>query len=435
MADLHARLTDFLCRHRIQLNLVASSPRQGGTMLLISLGCAELDEERLQIGLINEPGNLGMLSGCRHNQPDNPRSEHDMNRLLLITAQLAWLKWHLQELARAGSCPDGWIERHSQLAQRLMQPRVADASGSYEPSFDGALLNDVDDLLQSIDRTPGSRRLPDPDQPVLILTIKDHTYNRNEGEFLRLLALVQQSGGSLVFTTRHPHDCFHSFLLRRTVHFLSAAGTITNREITDVVALLLHSQAKDFDSEHALTRFAHWIEAGFSGSGDRIDLERLLSFVGKQDGEPITATDLHNAGQRIWQHCLSIIQISYANSERYLQLARERLPASTHLVDFDALLQQPDAYCSDLARTIPWIKALHSRDWDPDRLSDFINIPEAFVLPGSEIERNVWFKDTLSSTAIRPRSGRHTKLNVLATHDPQAAAELERAHRAVLALG
>jgi hypothetical protein len=38
MADLHARLRACLQRQRIQLNVIASSPRQGGTMLLICLG-------------------------------------------------------------------------------------------------------------------------------------------------------------------------------------------------------------------------------------------------------------------------------------------------------------------------------------------------------------------------------------------------------------
>lgn len=433
MVDLHTRLRAFLCHRRIQLNVVASSPRHGGTMLLISLGCAELAEGRQAIGLVNEPGNLGVLPGCRHDQADNPRSEVDMDRLLLITVQLAWLQWHLQELVRAGGCNDGWIERHSELARRLRQPRVADASGRYDASFDAALLSDLEDLLQSLDREADGPRFPAPDQPPLLLTIKEHTYNRNEGEFLRLLALVQDSDGSLVFTTRRPDDCFHSFLLRRTVHFLSAAGTITNREIAEVVMLLLAPAAKAGDPEQALTCLSSWATTGFRDSADRIDLQRLLSFVGKKAGDRLTATDLQEAGQRIWRHCLSIMQISYANTERYLQLARDRLPASTHRVDFDALLEQPDAYCSELARTIPWIKTLRSRNWDPERLRDLINIPEAFVLPGSEIERNVWFQDTLSSTGIRPRTGRQTRLDLLAEHAPQAAADLERAYRAVLA--
>ena len=58
-----------------------------------------------------------------------------------------------------------------------------------------------------------------------------------------------------------------------------------------------------------------------------------------------------------------------------------------------------------------------------------------FVLPGSEIERNVWFKDTLSATGIRPRTDRQTGPELLQILDPQAATDLEHAYQAVLALG
>lgn len=435
MAELHARLRAFLRHRRIQLNVVASNPRQGGTMLLIALGCAQLAEGRQAIGLVNEPGNLGVLPGCRHDQADNPRRDVDMERLLLITAQLAWLQWRLRQQMRAGGCQDGWIERQRELARRLCQPRIPDAEGRYEPGFDARLLADLEALLQSLDGEDGAQRIPAPEQPPLILTVKEHTYNRNEAEFLRLLALVQESGGSLLFTTRRPSDCFHSFLLRRTVHFLSAAGTITNREIAEVVTRLLPAGPEAADPGPALEDLERWATAGFSGSGDRIDRQRLLAFVGKAPGDSIAATDLQRAGQRIWEHSLGIIQISYANTERYLRLARERLPASTHRVEFDALLEQPDAYLGELAGSIPWIEAFRSRDWDPERLRTFVNIPEAFVLPGSAIERNVWFKDTLSATGIRPRTERHTGPELLQVLDPQAAAELDRTYQAVLALG
>jgi hypothetical protein len=435
MAELHARLRAFLRHRRIQLNVVASNPRQGGTMLLIALGCAHLAEGHQAIGLVNEPGNLGVLPGCRHDQADNPRRDVDMQRLLLITAQLAWLQWRLQQQMRTGGCEVGWIERQRELAQRLCQPRIHDAEGRYDPGFDTRLLADVEALLQSLDGEDGSHRIPATEQPPLILTVKEHTYNRNEAEFLRLLALVQESGGSLLFTTRRPSDCFHSFLLRRTVHFLSAAGTITNREIAAVVRRLLPAGPEAADPGPALEDLERWATAGFSSSGDRIDRQRLLAFVGKAPGDSIAAADLQQAGQRIWAHGLDIIQISYANTERYLRLARERLPASTHLVDFDALLEQPDTTLSALARRIPWIQAFRSRDWDPECLRNVVNIPEAFVLPGSEIERNVWFKDTLSATGIRPRTDRQTGLELLQVLNPQAAAALEHAHQAVLALG
>lgn len=404
-------------------------------MLLIALGCAHLAEGRRAIGQVNEPGNLGVLPGCRHDQTANPRREVDMDRLLLIAAQLALLQWRLQERMGAGGCRDGWIERHRELARRLRQPRIPDAEGRYDPSFDVRLLTDVEALQQSLDGEDGGHRIPASDQPSLILTIKEHTYNRNEGEFLRLLALVQESGGSLLFTTRRPSDCFHSFLLRRTVHFLSAAGTITNREIAEVVTRLLPTGPEAADPGPALEDLERWATAGFSGSGDRINRQRLLAFVGKAPGDSIAAADLQRAGQRIWEHSLGIIQISYANTERYLRLARERLPASTHLVDFDALLERPDATLSALARTIPWIEAFRSRDWDPVCLRSVVNIPEAFVLPGSEIERNVWFKDTLSATGIRPRTDRRTGPELLQVLDPLAATDLERAYQAVLALG
>jgi hypothetical protein len=435
MAELHARLRDFLRHRRIQLNVVASNPRQGGTMLLIALGCAHLAEGRQAIGLVNEPGNLGVLPGCRHDQADNPRRDVDMERLLLITAQLAWLEWRLRQQMRTGGCEIGWIERQRELARRLCQPRIHDAEGRYDPGFDARLLADVEALLQSLDGEDGAHRIPASEQPPLILTVKEHTYNRNEAEFLRLLALVQESGGSLLFTTRRPDDCFHSFLLRRTVHFLSAAGTITNREIAAVVRRLLPAGPEAADPGPALEDLERWATAGFSGSGDRIDRNRLLAFVGKAPGDSIAAADLQQAGQRIREHSLGIIQISYANTERYLRLARERLPASTHLLDFDALLERPDATLSALARTIPWIEAFRSRDWDPECLRSVVNIPEAFVLPGSEIERNVWFKDTLSATGIRPRTDRQTGPELLQLLDPQAATDLERAYQAVLAIG
>lgn len=435
MAELHSRLQAFLRHRRIQLNVVASNPRQGGTMLLIALGCAQLAEGRQAIGLVNEPGNLGVLPGCRHDQADNPRSEVDMERLLLITTQLAWSQWRLQELTRSGGCRDGWIERQRELTRRLRQPRIPDAEGRYDPSFDARLLADGEALLQSLDGAEGGHRIPAPEQPPLILTVKEHTYNRNEGEFLRLLALVQESGGSLLFTTRRPDDCFHSFLLRRTVHFLSAAGTITNREIAAVVMRLLPTGPEAADPGRALEDLERWTTTGFSGSGDRLDRQRLLAFVGKAAGDSITAADLHRAGQQIWEHCLGIMQISYANTERYLRLGCERLPAATHLVDFDALLERPDAYLGELARTIPWIGAFRSSNWDPERLRNVVNIPEAFVLPGSEIERNVWFRDTFSATGIRPRTERQARPELQQGLDPQAAAELDRTHRAVLALG
>ena len=260
MAELHDQLGTFLRERRIQLNVVASSPRQGGTMLLICLGCAELSEGRQAIGLLNEPGNLGVLPGCRHNQTSNPRSEVDMDRLLLIGAQLALLQWRLQG---------------------------------------------------RLDLEAGDRQGAAPVQPPLILTIKEHTYNRNEAEFLRLLTLVKDSGGSLLFTTRRPDDCFHSFPLRRTVHFLSAEGNVTNQEITDVVTrLLLPSDPADTDPGLSMPFLEHCATAGFSGSGDRIDLQRLRSFVGKSAGDSIDLADLRRAGQRIWDHGMDIMQIS-----------------------------------------------------------------------------------------------------------------------------
>lgn len=435
MAELHNRLRAFLRHRRIQLNVVASNPRQGGTMLLIALGCAHLAEGRQAIGLVNEPGNLGVLPGCRHDQADNPRRDVDMERLLLITTQLAWLQWRLRQQINAGGCRDGWIERQRELDRRLRQPRIPDAEGRYDHGPDARLLADGEALLQSLDGEDGGHRIPAPEQPPLILTVKEHTYNRNEAEFLRLLALVQESGGSLLFTTRRPDACFHSFLLRRTVHFLSAAGTITNREIAAVVTRLLPTGPEAADPGPALEDLERWATAGFSGSGDRIDRQRLLAFVGKAPGDSIAAADLQRAGQRIWAHSLDIIQISYANTERYLRLASERLAASTHRVDFDALLQRPDATLSGLARTIPWIQAFRSRDWDPECLRSVVNIPEAFVLPGSEIEHNVWFKETLSATGLRPRTERQTGPELLQALDPQAAAELERAYQAVPALG
>ncbi|MCP9899371.1 hypothetical protein KBZ12_00115 [Cyanobium sp. Cruz CV13-4-11] len=60
----------------------------------------------------------------------------------------------------------------------------------------------------------------------------------------------------------------------------------------------------------------HCATAGFSGSGDRIDLQRLRSFVGKSAGDSIDLADLRRAGQRIWDHGMDIMQISQANTER-----------------------------------------------------------------------------------------------------------------------
>jgi hypothetical protein len=65
-------------------------------------------------------------------------------------------------------------------------------------------------------------------------------------------------------------------------------------------------------------------------------------------------------------------------------------------------------------------------------LRTFINVPEAFVLPGSEIERNVWFKDTLSATGIRPRKAKDSRPEGLLHRDPQACTELQHAYRALL---
>jgi hypothetical protein len=176
----------------------------------------------------------------------------------------------------------------------------------------------------------------------------------NEGELLRLLALVRESGGSLLFTTRRPDDCFHSFLLRRTVHFLSAEGNVTNQEITDVVTrLLLPSDPADTDPGLSMPFLEHCATAGFGGSGDRIDLQRLRSFVGKSAADSIDLADLRKAGQRIWDHGMEIMQISYANTERYGRLAQDCLPEATHLVDFDALLSAPDGTLGSLAQKIP----------------------------------------------------------------------------------
>ena len=433
MAELHDQLGTFLRERRIQLNVVASSPRQGGTMLLICLGCAELSEGRQAIGLLNEPGNLGVLPGCRHNQTPNPRSEVDMDRLLLIGAQLALLQWRLEGRMVAGGCEDGWIERHRDLARRLGLPRIPGADGHYDPRVDATLLADVEALQGRLDLEAGDRQAAAPVQPPLILTIKEHTYNRNEAEFLRLLTLVKDSGGSLLFTTRRPDDCFHSFLLRRTVHFLSAKGNVTNQEITDVVTrLLLPSDPADADPGLGMEFLEHYATAGFSGSGDRIDLQRLRSFVGKSAGDSIDLADLRRAGQRIWDHGMDIMQISYANTERYGRLAQDCLPEATHLVDFDALLSAPDATLGSLAQEIPWVQSIPSSNWDHSRLRTFVNVPEAFVLPGSEIERNVWFKDTLSATGIRPRKARDSRPEGLLDRDPQACAELQHAYRALL---
>ncbi|MFN5192920.1 MAG: hypothetical protein ACK5E6_00635 [Cyanobacteriota bacterium] len=176
MADLHARLRACLQRQRIQLNVIASSPRQGGTMLLICLGCAELAEARQAIGLVNEPGNLGVLPGCRHDQTDNPRNEADMDRLLLITAQLAGLRWRLGQ--GDNNSDDGWIKRQRELERRLGQARIAGADGRYDPRFDQTLLADVEALKASLDHGDDCHRVPAADQPPLILTVKEHTYNQ-----------------------------------------------------------------------------------------------------------------------------------------------------------------------------------------------------------------------------------------------------------------
>ena len=52
MADLHARQLAFLLERRIQINTIAFSPRQGGTMLLICLS-AEGDVTNQEISLIS----------------------------------------------------------------------------------------------------------------------------------------------------------------------------------------------------------------------------------------------------------------------------------------------------------------------------------------------------------------------------------------------
>lgn len=435
MPDLNARLRSLLLQQRIQLNLIASNPRQGGTMLLIGLGCAELAAGRQVIGLWNEPGNLGVLPGCRFDAAENPRREADMDRLLLIAAQLALLQHHLQELGSAGGCDDRWLDRHRELRRRLLLPRIPGSDGGYDPRFDDTLLAEVEALRERVERHAASSRQGSAAQerPPLLLTIKEHNYNRNEAEFRRLLALVKDSGGHVLFTTRRPADCFHSFLLRRTVHFLSAEGNVSNREIAEVVErLLLPAAAGSEDPQAMLAALARWASEGFSGSGDRLDLERLRAFVGKAPGEPIDTADLRRAGQRIWDHALEILQISYANTEHYLGLAREWLPQATHRVEFEALLSAPEASLGSLARQIPWIRRIPSGPWPEDRLRDFVNVPEAFVLPGSAIERNVWFKDTLAATAIRPRAPREGGSTDLLNRDPQASAELQRTYQALL---
>ena len=129
------------------------------------------------------------------------------------------------------------------------------------------------------------------------------------------------------------------------------------------------SDPADTDPGLSMPFLEHCATTGFSGSGDRIDLQRLRSFVGKSAGDSIDLADLRRAGQRIWDHGMDIMQISQANTERYGRL---------------------------------------------------VNVPEAFVLPGSEIERNVWFKDTLSATGIRPRKARDSRPEGWLDRDPQA---------------
>ena len=59
----------------------------------------------------------------------------------------------------------------------------------------------------------------------------------------------------------------------------------------------------------------------------------------------------------------------------------------------------------------------------------FMNVAEAFVLSGSAIERNVWFRPTLSATGIRPRSVSAAIPDPLLRRDPRAFEALERAYR------
>jgi hypothetical protein len=125
---------------------------------------------------VNEPGNLGVLPGCRHDQTDNPRNEADMDRLLLITAQLAGLRWRLGQ--GDNNSDDGWIKRQRELERRLGQARIAGADGRYDPRFDQTLLADVEALKASLDHGDDCHRVPAADQPPLILTVKEHTYNQ-----------------------------------------------------------------------------------------------------------------------------------------------------------------------------------------------------------------------------------------------------------------
>lgn len=433
MSELHDQLKALLRQRRIQLNVIASNPRQGGTMLLLCMGCAQLAEGCTAIGLLNEPGNLGVLPGCHWQASANPRREADMDRLLLLATHVALLGRRLEEQARAGGCEEGWIKEHRTLVQRLQAPRVSGSDGQYDPSGDAVLLADVQALQQRLDRQQSTDAAVE--RPPLILTLKEHNYNRNQAEFLRLLALVQDTDGTLLFSTRRPDDCFESFLLRRTVHFLCADGTATNREIAKVVSqLLLPSDADNGVLSMRMENLRHYATRGFSNSGDRIDLDRLRAFVGKSPGAMLNGADLQSAGKTLWDHCMSIIQMSYANTERYLQLAHERLPAATQLVDFNALLDAPDATLRGLAQKIPWIQCFRTNHWGADRLRNFFNFPEAFVLPGSGIERNVWFKDTLAATGIRPREHRGNG-NLLRQRDPEAAAALDQAYQRICAAG
>ena len=430
MNDMHERLSSFLRDQHVQLNVVASNPRQGGTMLLICTGCAEPSEGCIPIGLLNEPGNLGVLPGCRYDEIENPRSEADMDRLILLAAKLAVLEYRFN--TEGGD--DALLAMHLDLCGRLQVPRIPGAGGQYDPHYDIELLSDVDTLEQNFALWASGRSSPPlaSDRPRLMLTIKEHNYDRNEAEFIRLLNLVKQSGGSMLFTTRHPVDCFNSFLLRRTVHFLSAEGKVNNREIEDFVKRLFLPAVSSAEAQQSmLDDLTHCMTAGFRDSGDRIDRDRFLTFVGKTPSDTPTFQDIRAAGQAIREHCLSIISISYANTERYFQLARTLLPNATHRVDFDALLADPNGFLASLANEIPWLRSFRTDHWNADHLSRFINFPEAFVLPGSEIERNVWFKDTLSATGIRPRAVNASQTPLLPAEYIPGLAKPEKAYAAL----
>ena len=430
MNEMHERLSRYLRDQHVQLNVVASNPRQGGTMLLICTGCAEPSEGHIPIGLLNEPGNLGVLPGCPYDENENPRSEADMDRLVLLAAKLAVLRHRFD----TEDGDDALHARHLDLCRRLQVPRIPGAGGHYDPRHDIELLSDVDTLEQQFDRWASGRSSAplSSERPRLMLTIKEHNYNRNETEFIRLLNLVKQSGGSMLFTTRHPVDCFNSFLLRRTVHFLSAEGKVNNREIEDFVKRLFLPSVSSADAQQSMLDYlTHCMTAGFRDSGDRIDRNRFLAFVGKTPTDTPTFQDIRAAGQAIREHCLSIMGISYTNTARYFQLARTRLPDATHRVDFDALLADPNGFLASLAREIPWLRGFRTDHWNSNPLNRFINFPEAFVLPGSEIERNVWFKDTLSATGIRPRTANASRTPLLPAEHESCLDDLEKSYFAL----